>query len=167
MLETLRIDETPNGTEVYINEIPLERVRNHNSPTGRAGVIRQTFMSDEYIVKFGSVGESRLVIDEEDRQYFAETVYVDINRQWLVQRRIHCEKSPKLTRLQVEAVYRMAVKYKLDDVYIFDSSERTEAKNWIPDIFGVPKIFDYDYHGGIEEKNVRRWFGTEFFDKLG
>lgn len=143
------IDKYPYHS-VVLNGEKLKHVNDGNSPTGVSGKIRYVFVSEDYVVKIGSIGESKVDIALEDKAFFAETVLVDIEAHWLVQKRIKCVPNAGASEADWQQILGIIQKYDIGDVcfrYDEDFSEGTKVcHNWIVDINGQPVIFDYDYN---------------------
>jgi hypothetical protein len=131
--------------DVIINDEILSVIDFKNSPTGKTGNTRRVFIGKNYVVKFGGhLGEAFLEIEPEDRDYFAEVVLVDIDRRWLVQRRVNCVPNFEHSWDEWTEVLEMAQKYDVGDVAYLQGYE---PHNWAVDISGQPVIFDYDFNG--------------------
>jgi hypothetical protein len=144
MIESFEIEENPNGfySIVKINGKELSLLREDDdasSPTGEAGCTRHTYIGDEYVVKFGEIGEALLYIENKDQKHFAKVVYVSVDRNWLVMERINCVPNASITPEDWLLIDGLARKYDLGDI-------GSGPHNWTVDIHGIPIIYDYDFN---------------------
>lgn len=151
MLNTLEVIDTDRECKVFLDGKELPHVTESNSPTGEIGCSKSVFVSDDYVVKVGTCTEAKFEPEAEDRKHFAEVVYADIDMNWYVQKRVNCLPNAPFTPEQGAKICQLAQKYRLEDVYTV-AAEEDEINggvewthNWIPDINGVPVIFDYDF----------------------
>ena len=144
MIESFTIEENPNGFYdiVKINGEELQHLSQMDDdlcPTGEAGCSRRTYIGDDYVVKFGEIGEALLFIEDIDRKHFAKVVYVDIDREWLIMERINCVPNATTTPEDWFLIDGLARKYDLRDI-------GSGPHNWTVDIHGTPIIYDYDFN---------------------
>jgi hypothetical protein len=147
----LQVTPTKHGYDrITINgEEAIRLTSPKNSPTGESGGVRSVYLTSEYVYKYGSVAEAQLFIEEQDRKYFAPVILADINRTWVVQKRIDC--IPNLaTPEHWEEIQAIRDKYNIDDVSYKDDGTwgtlvERNTHNWIVDKNGIPVIFDYQF----------------------
>jgi hypothetical protein len=149
-MKSIDIDRDTDGrvTGVSIDGKTLFSLTCSNSPNGIQGTRGPCFINDEYVVKSWSSsysemrGEATLFIQPEDRKYFAETVLVGIERDYVVQKRVFFH--PQLAKLSHQRILdSMLEKYDIRDV----STSYTCMYNCTVDEDGIPKIYDYEYVG--------------------
>lgn len=148
-IEIVKTEQYP-YYEVALNGQPLQAITNDsNSPTGRSGCVRRTFIGDDYVVKIGSIGEASLEIEEKDKSYFAEVVLVSIDREWLIQKRVNCIPNQSVSSMDWEDVLSLIQKYNVGDVcyQVDEYGFGPTPHNWTVDVSGQPIVFDYDYNG--------------------
>jgi hypothetical protein len=160
MIESIVITETDRHPyrEVILNGELCERIDDSNSPTGHRGWTRSVFMHDDYIVKIGSIGEAFMMIEEKDRGNFAEVVLVDINKRWIVQKRVNVADWYELDE-RWSKVLNLARQYDIGDVAYKRYEGEKVTHNWTVDTNGNPVIFDYD-------QNPENGFGFEDWQYL-
>jgi hypothetical protein len=150
MLE--KIEQTTRGRMIMDGQ-PLTPLTSDTSPTGYVGYCRDVYLAGDYVIKWGGslchLNEAGLFIEEEDRKYFAEVVYVSLDKSWYAMKRINCVPDPSINSEHAAAIHRIIRKYEIDDVFYFPCTKR--AKNWTVDVNGNPMIFDYDFHSRGEE----------------
>ena len=135
-------DELNEIVNFEIDGIRCEKLNDKNSPNGYRGGTCYAFMHPEYVVKLsGSLrGEAKLFIEPEDRKYFAETVFVSLQKNFIVQKRVSF--APRLaTREHQHILTEIAEKYNIGDI----TTNFRSMFNCTVDETGTPKIFDYDY----------------------
>lgn len=139
------------GTKIVVNGQQAVQVTSENSPAGETGSTRKVFITDNFVIKLGSIGDAKLFIHEEDRQNFALVRLADIHKKWLIQDRVDCIPYAPLNDEQKNTMLRLRDKYDLSDVCVVPAGRYNEpanqewAHNWTPDIHGVPVIYDYDW----------------------
>lgn len=143
-MKNIEFQQNYNGSldSVYIDGEPCERITGGNSPNGFVGTAGRVFLHPEYVVKSTYPdyprGEIFLDIDEEDKDYFAETVFVSLDKSFLIQKRVTFR--PDLRTPEAEMLLQsMIYKYNIGDI-----KGEYPFFNCTIDENGVPKIFDYE-----------------------
>jgi len=126
------------------------RVTQGNSPTGgHAGINKDVYFFDDYVVKFGALSEVKKFINAEDRKHFAEVVYASLDKKWYVQKRVQCIPNAEINDDQFSKILHIACKYDIYDISTLrassygSTSNHQIGHNWTLDIEGNEVIYDY------------------------
>lgn len=138
-------DVATSAYDFVIDGVECELMSDSNSPTHVSGMTGQCYLHPDYIIKVSDSlnprGEIALDIEPHDQKYFAMTIFVSLDRSFLVQERIEFANY-LVTKRHEEKLLSLVNKYCIGDV----SPYKNSLFNCGIDTDGIPRIYDYEFN---------------------